>query len=345
MNTEEKFNYITRNLTEIVGENKLRYLLETRDIKVYWGTSPTKCPSIAYMLPMNKIGDLLKANCEVIIFFADIHASLDNLKSTFEEVNKRTIFYEFLIKEILGSMNIPFLEKLKFVKGSDIQLSKEYMIDIYKLSSITNINQAKHSGSEVVKQDKNPKLSSLLYPLLQALDEEYLGVDMEIGGIDQRKIFMYADEYLPKLGYDKRIHLMTPLIPGLTKTGKMSSSEPESKIDFYDNDTEIIRKIKNAFSVDGKIEGNCIISLLKYLVFPRLEEGGFIIDRDEKYGGSVNFETYDELEKHFIEGKICSVDIKPALAREIIKIISPIRTQVMKNIDLLKNAYPDLIIF
>jgi tyrosyl-tRNA synthetase len=55
-----------------------------------------------------------------------------------------------------------------------------------------------------VKQVKNPLMSSLLYPILQALDEEWLGVDAQFGGIDQRKIFMFAREHLPSIGYKKR---------------------------------------------------------------------------------------------------------------------------------------------
>lgn len=46
---------------------------------------------------------------------------------------------------------------------------------------------------------------------LQALDEEYLHVDAQFGGIDQRKIFTFAEKYLPQLGYAKRIHLMNPM--------------------------------------------------------------------------------------------------------------------------------------
>lgn len=48
-------------------------------------------------------------------------------------------------------------------------------------------------------------------PGLQALDEEYLHVDAQFGGVDQRKIFTFAEKYLPQLGYAKRIHLMNPM--------------------------------------------------------------------------------------------------------------------------------------
>ena len=51
----------------------------------------------------------------------------------------------------------------------------------------------------------------MLYPGLQALDEEYLHCDAQFGGVDQRKIFTFAEKYLPKLGYKQRAHLMNPM--------------------------------------------------------------------------------------------------------------------------------------
>lgn len=88
---------------------------------------------------------------------------------------------------------------------------REYTLDVYRLSSIVTEHDAKKAGAEVVKQVANPLLSGLLYPGLQALDEQYLEVDAQFGGIDQRKIFTFAEKYLPMLGYDKRIHLMNPM--------------------------------------------------------------------------------------------------------------------------------------
>ncbi len=40
-------------------------------------------------------------------------------------------YYEHSIKAMLSSLNIP-LDKLRFVKGTDYQLSKEYTLDVYK---------------------------------------------------------------------------------------------------------------------------------------------------------------------------------------------------------------------
>ena len=64
---ESKYTFISRNLHEILGEDKLKTLLKERDVKIYWGTATTGKPHIAYFVPMTKIGDFLRAGCEVNI--------------------------------------------------------------------------------------------------------------------------------------------------------------------------------------------------------------------------------------------------------------------------------------
>lgn len=136
---------------------------------------------------------IFKAGCQVTILLANLHAFLDNMKAPWNLLEKRTEYYSRVIKAALKSIGVP-IEKLKFVKGTDYQLSKEYTLDVYRLSSIVSEHDAKKAGAEVVKQSANPLLSGLLYPSLQALDEEYLHCDAQFGGIDQRKIFMFAEE-------------------------------------------------------------------------------------------------------------------------------------------------------
>ncbi|XP_019863630.1 PREDICTED: tyrosine--tRNA ligase, cytoplasmic-like [Amphimedon queenslandica] len=64
------------------------------------------------------------------------------------------------------------------------------------MTSVVSQHDAKKAGAEVVKQVKFPLLSGLLYPGLQALDEEYLKVDAQFGGEDQRKIFTFAEKVI-----------------------------------------------------------------------------------------------------------------------------------------------------
>lgn len=50
---------------EVLGEDKLKQVLQERELKVYWGTATTGKPHVAYFVPMSKIADFLKAGCEV----------------------------------------------------------------------------------------------------------------------------------------------------------------------------------------------------------------------------------------------------------------------------------------
>jgi len=116
--------------------------------------------------------------------FVDVHAFLDNLKAPLDLVAHRTKYYEYLLTTVLKSLGIP-TSTLRFVEGSSYQLTREYNLDNYKLCATVSEHDAKKAGAEVVKQVESPLLSGLLYPGLQALDEQYLDVDFQFGGVDQ----------------------------------------------------------------------------------------------------------------------------------------------------------------
>ena len=52
---------------------------------------------------------------------------------------------------MLTSIGVP-LEKLRFVRGTDFELSKDYTLDVYRLSSLVTEHDARKAGAEVVKQ-------------------------------------------------------------------------------------------------------------------------------------------------------------------------------------------------
>lgn len=184
----------------------------------------------------------------------------------------------------------------------------------------------------------------MLYPILQALDEEYLKVDAQFGGVDQRKIFVLAQDLLPKLGYSTRIHLMNPMVPGLNGA-KMASSDPASKIDLLDTPAEIKRKLKRAFCEAGNVENNGVLAFAKNVAFPvlEIENKSFFIDRPEKWGGSIEYKSYAELEEDFRTEKLAPQDLKQGVQDVLIRLLRPIRTEFEQDQewqDILQKAYP-----
>jgi tyrosyl-tRNA synthetase len=324
---EEKYQLITRNLQEVLGGEEIKKILQERDLKLYWGTAPTGKPHLAYFVPMTKIADFLAAGCEVTLLFADIHAFLDNMKAPLELVEHRTNYYKQLIITLLKSVGVS-IENLKFVTGSSYQLSKEYSMDNFRLATSVTEHDAKKAGAEVVKQVDSPLLSGLIYPGMQALDEQYLGVDCQFGGVDQRKIFTFAEKYLPQLGYAKRAHLMNTMVPGLTGT-KMSSSDPDSKIDLLDEPAVVKRKLKKAFCEAGNVTDNGILAFIKVVYFPLKSRGNgkpeFIVERKEEWGGNIVYSTYEDLEEDFRTEKLHPGDLKNAATKALNELIAPIR--------------------
>lgn len=335
---KEQYELITKNLQEVLNGQIIKNVLEVekRPLKLYWGTAPTGRPHCGYFVPMTKLAHFLKAGCEVTVLLADLHAFLDNMKASLEVVSYRAKYYELVIKAILKSINVP-IEKLKFVVGSSYQTSTDYVMDIFKLSNIVSQNDAKRAGADVVKQVDNPLLSGLIYPLMQALDEEHLGVDVQFGGVDQRKIFVLAEENLGKLGYKKRAHLMNPMVPGLGQGGKMSASDPNSKIDILEEPKQVKKKINSAFCAPGVVEDNGLLSFIEFVVAPiqELKHGAnyfkFDIDRPEKFGGPVSYSSIDDIKKDFAEQKLAPPDLKAGVTEAINELLAPIREEFQNN--------------
>jgi tyrosyl-tRNA synthetase len=176
---------------------------------------------------------------------------------------------------------------------------------------------------------------------MQALDEEYLKVDIQYGGLDQRKILMFAREYLPKIGYQRRVEVMTPMIPGLTGE-KMSASKEESKIDLLEDYESIKKKLNKAFCPEGAVEGNGVLSFIKYVLMPIKSDNNeeFLVERPEKFGGNSSYKSYEDLEKDFVAKKLHPMDLKNALAKEVDKIVEPVRQAMKGKEALIKEAYP-----
>lgn len=334
----DQYDLITRNLAEVITESQLRQVIEKPNPSIYWGTTPTNSPSIAYFFPLKKIADFLQAKLAVKILIADVHAALDGV--SWELIEHRSVYYEHVIKTMLSALQVP-LDTLEFVRGRDIQLSPKYAEDLLKLSTYATVHDATKASSEVVKQQDNPKLSGLIYPLMQALDEEYLGVDIQFGGVDQRKIFMFAREYMPKIGYSARVELMNPMIPGLVGE-KMSSSVASSKIDVLDDEQTLQNKMKKA-DFDPQHLNNGVLGLVQYLLFPLFAENKldnqFTIQRPEKFGGTIAFSSFESLKEAIQTNQVHPLDIKQTTARYLNELLKPIQDN-KQLIELHKQAYP-----
>ncbi|KAF5024648.1 hypothetical protein F66182_3270 [Fusarium sp. NRRL 66182] len=329
MTPEESVALVKANLAEVLNPEIIDTVIlkENRPLRVYWGSATTGKPHCGYFVPMVKIAELLHAGCHVKILLADVHAYLDNMKAPFELIAHRCQYYQFLIKSLLRAIGVD-MAKLEFIQGSSYQWKAEYTIDCRRLEGMTRVSAAKKAGAEVVKQASDPFVGGLVYPIMQALDEQHLDVDAQLGGLDQRKIFTFALENLPRIGYKVRAHMMNAMVPGLGEAQKMSSSEPSSKIGLLDTPSEVANKIKKAACTPKKVEGNGIIAFIEHVIFrvDVLKSGGrprFAVEQRD--AEPLVYESISELKKDYENDILTPQLLKPALVKALNELLGSIR--------------------
>ncbi|QSG09883.1 tyrosine--tRNA ligase [Halapricum desulfuricans] len=342
MNVDERLELATRHTQEVVTEEELRTLLDERDEpRAYIGYAPTGEMHIGHFTTMRKLADFLDAGLDVTVLIADLHAHLDDEKSPFDLLEARAAYYEETIRAMIDAAGAD-PEGVAFVRGREFELDEEYSLELLRMAAETTISRAQRAASEVVRESDSPKLGGLLYPLMQTLDVDALDADIAYGGVDQRGIYMLSREILPDHGGDAPICLFAPLLSGLSG-GKMSASEEASKVNLNDSPEAVAEKLNDAYCPMGEREDNGVLEYVQHLVFPILDEHdeSFVVERPEKYGGDLVYDSYEQLESDFLEEELHPQDLKNAAGEYISDVIDPIRTRLNDNPQLLADAYPE----
>ncbi|HJJ55426.1 MAG TPA: tyrosine--tRNA ligase [Methanocorpusculum sp.] len=305
----DTYNLVTRNTEEVINEEELRQLLNNPTKSVYTGYEPSGEIHLGHLVTINKLIDMQSAGFNIVILIANLHAYL-NRKGTFEQIKELSEYNQACI-EACG------LKGAKFVLGTDVQLTPKYQTEVLTLCKEITLNRATRSMDEVGRSMDNPMVSQMVYPVMQVVDIPTLGVDAAVSGIDQRKIHMLAREHLPHIGYKPPVCIHTPIVNGLD--GQKMSSSKGNVVSVSDSPDIITKKIKKAYC-PPEIDGNPILQVFKYNIFPRVTE--IVIKRPDKFGGNVEYNSYSELETDYSNGKIHPMDLKSACSDTLIELLS-----------------------
>lgn len=310
----DSYELATRNTVEIVTEDELKALMQKTEKSVYTGYEPSGEIHLGHLVTINKLMDLREAGFKIKVLLADLHAFL-NQKGDMEKVAELADYNRRCFEAVgLKGKNV------EFILGTDVQLNPDYQINVLRLAQQITLNRATRSMDEVGRNMDAPHVSQMVYPIMQMVDIHTLGVDMALGGIDQRKIHMLAREYLPSIGAKAPLCMHTPIINGLNGR-KMSSSEG-NYISVAETEESIRKKMKKAFCPPDT-EENPVLQVLKYHVFPRLET--ITLKRSEKFGGDRELTSYEECEAAYAKGEIHPADLKAACTEGLVEVLSPAR--------------------
>lgn len=187
----------------------------------------------------------------------------------------------------------------------------------------------------------------IIYSCMQVADIFMLGAKITQLGMDQRKVNMLAREVGQQLGYWKPVVVSHHMLRGLAKPVsneqdalqrtielKMSKSKPDTAIFMTDTQEDVQRKINKAYCLEGDIKENPVLEYCKYIIFESFERLGiteFVVERPEKWGGTLRFATYTELEAAFAEKKLHPMDLKNTVVILIDQLLQPVRKHFEDN--------------
>ena len=349
MDIETRMELVTRAPTaEIITSDELRTLLETNDSPTHYiGYEISGYVHLGTgLVTVKKIKDLAEAGFKINILLADYHSWLnDKLGGDLERIRKVAHSY---FKKALVSLGLPE-DKVKFILASEIY-DGEYWADVLRISRVSTINRILRCTTIMGRKESEANHAShIVYPIMQAADIFKLGADVAHGGMDQRKVHMFAREISEKLGRKKAVALHTQLLMGLQgpkKMGfeqnevadtyissKMSKSDPNSCVFIHDSEKDIAKKIGKAYCPEKVTENNPIIQLAEVIL---MHQPSFTIERPAKYGGSLEIASAGELKTIYIEGKLHPMDLKNGVAGALSEILKPSRDYFEKNKDSLE---------
>jgi tyrosyl-tRNA synthetase len=336
MDVQERLDLVLRDPTEeVVTRSELEELLKTKSRpRHYIGLEISGALHLGSLILTGfKINDFIKAGIDCTVFLADWHTYInDKLGGDWNKISEVSQYYADAFSFFCPGVNI--------VTGSDLyEKTPDYWENFVRFSKHMTLARTVRSLTIMGrKETEGMDLGQLLYPPMQSVDIKALDLDIVHSGMDQRKIHMLVREVFPKMGWKPPVCVHHHLLPGLAEpvklgldenadedariSSKMSKSKPASGILVHDDAKAIHDKVSKAFCPVGVSEGNPVLELVRHIVFHEFSE--FVIERPEKYGGSVTYESYSEVERDFVAKKIHPMDLKNATANYVNKIIEPV---------------------
>ncbi len=359
MTTEEKLTLIHQVGEEIISEEELRKFLESGEkLIAYDGFEPSGQIHIAQgILRAINVNKITKTGIAFKMLVADWHAWANKKMGGDLEKIQTTGKYFIEVWKASGMD----LTNVEFVWASELVKHPDYWKLVLQIAQTNSINRFIRTA-EIMGREESTELSAaqIIYPCMQTADIFLLGAKITQLGMDQRKVNMLAREIGHQLGYWKPVvvshHMLMGLkqIESINRVGqaaenvlgplkephssykravllKMSKSKPDSAIYMTDSFEDIKRKITNAWCPEGEVTENPVLEYCKYILFESFVT--LNIDRPEKFGGSVEFKSYGELEKAFADKKLHPQDLKQTVITLLDKLLKPVRNHFETNLE------------
>lgn len=347
MKTQDRLDLINQVGEEIISQEELKRLLESgEELIAYDGFEPSGQIHIAQgLLRAINVNKMIRAGVKFRMWVADWHALTNNKMGG--DLEKLKITGKYFI-EVWRASGMD-LDHVEFLWASDMVKDSDYWQLVIRVGMTNKLARFIRTAEFMGRTDSVEQLTAaqIMYPCMQIADIFRLGAKITQLGMDQRKVNMLAREVGPLLGYWKPVVVSHHMLMGLGKPpsasadtatrtveNKMSKSNPDNAIFMTDTTEDIKRKINKAYCLEGDTKENPVLEYCKYIIFQsfnRLNIHEFIIERPAKFGGTVSFKTFTDLERKFANKEIHPQDLKLAVVKYLDQLLQPVRKHFEEN--------------
>lgn len=350
MDVLTKVGLIKEFAQEIVTEKELIRLFETNSRPIaYDGFEPSGTAPIHFgLLRAANLKNMLKTGIKFKLYLADYFAFINNkLGGDLERI--RTAGNYFI--EVWKACGID-TSKVEIIWAKEIMGGLDYWDKTLRVAKEISLERNMRAITIMGrKQGEKLSMGQLFYPSMQVTDIFYMDIDICQLGMDQRRANMLARDVAGKLKWKKPVAVHHPILLGLQGlqkkatedetiiASKMSKSMPKTCIYMHETLDGLKYKINNAYCPPKKEEGNPLLDYMKHIIFK--EYKAVKVDRPKKYGGEIEYRSYQELSKSYIKGDLHPLDLKNSTIFYLNKLLEPVRKYFEKN-KKAKKLYEDI---
>ena len=295
-------------------------------IRCYVGFEPSGKAHIGWKVLSLQLKRMLEAKANVLVFLADWHAWVnDKFGGKMDDIQKTAVYMEETFRALLD-----YPEEgegpgqLRFVWASTLMDSGDYWARVLRCSKGATLPMVRKTftimGRDEASSDHD--LSKFYYPAMQAADIFELGIDVALGGMDQRKAHMFMRDMASKWNWKKATCLHTPILSSLKASGvrmdsfdhKMSKSDPNGALLLHDTLQIVQKKMKKAY-LDPADEHSPVYELAEHVVLP--EFGSITVTPNPKFGEASTWDDLEQFKQAVKDGTLHPFDAKMGVAEGV----------------------------
>lgn len=295
-------------------------------IRCYVGFEPSGKAHIGWKVLSLQLKRMLEAEANVLVFLADWHAWVnDKFGGQMDDIQKTAVYMEETFRALLD-----YPEEgegpgqLRFVWASTLMDSGDYWARVLRCSKGATLPMVRKTftimGRDEASSDHD--LSKFYYPAMQAADIFELGIDVALGGMDQRKAHMFMRDMASKWNWDKATCLHTPILSSLKASGvrmdsfdhKMSKSDPNGALLLHDTLQLVQKKMKKAY-LDPADDHSPVYELAEHVVLP--EFGSITVTPNPKFGEPSTWDNLELFKQAVKDGTLHPFDAKMGVAEGV----------------------------